>query len=71
MIDQDLVIVNGAARDVADEDPVFRRVKAVQESRVAYLGDFKTPLGFALGFNSPLSLPFALDIMVLALEEDL
>lgn len=53
MIDQDLVIVNGAARDVADEDPVFRRVKAVQESRVAYLGDFKTPLGFALGFNSP------------------
>jgi iron complex transport system substrate-binding protein len=40
----------------------------VRDGRVAYLGDFSTPSAGALGFGSPLSLPYALDIAVPALR---
>jgi hypothetical protein len=44
--------------------PVTRSLTA----RVAYLGDFSTPFAGALGFGSPLSLPYALDLAVPALR---
>lgn len=49
----------GSEKDFADF-PLFQRLDAVREGRVIYMdvdGDFAN----ALGFSSPLSIPFALD----------
>ena len=59
LLDQDVVVVYGSEQDFADF-PLFKRLDAVREGRVIYMdvdGDFAN----ALGFSSPLSIPFALD----------
>ncbi len=59
MLDQDLLVVYGAPKDI-EGLPLAGRMKAVKEGRVVYLdqtGDFAN----ALGFSSPLSLPYVLD----------
>ena len=59
LLDQDVVVVYGSEKDFADF-PLFKRLDAVREGRVIYMdvdGDFAN----ALGFSSPLSIPFALD----------
>jgi iron complex transport system substrate-binding protein len=69
LLDQDVVVVYGSRGD-ADGLPLFKRLDAVREGRVIYMdpaGDFAN----ALGFSSPLSLPFALDRAVPQLAEAL
>ena len=42
----------------------MQRLDAVRDERVAYLGGFEQQFAGALGFDSPLSLPAALDVAV-------
>lgn len=64
LLDQDVIVVIGAERAAYLDDPLFQALRAVTEGRVAYLGGFETTFAGALGFDSPLSLPVALDILV-------
>ena len=64
LLDQDLIVVIGMTQEELAADPVFSALTAVQEGRVAYLGGFEEEFAGALGFDSPLSLPAALDIAV-------
>ena len=59
LLDQDLLVVYGTPEDVASL-PLLRRLDVVREGRVVYL-DATGDLANALGFSSPLSLPFALE----------
>jgi iron complex transport system substrate-binding protein len=59
LIDQDVVVMFAKREDVID-NPVYRRLDAVREDRVIYL-DLEDQLAGALGYSSPLSLPFAID----------
>lgn len=65
LLDQELV-VNYAERDKALRSGVFRGLDAVREERVVYL-DLTDQFAGALGYSSPLSLPFLLDEAVPAL----
>ena len=59
LLDQDVLVVYGAPEDF-EGHPLFRRLDAVREDRVIYMdanGDFAN----ALGFSSPLSIPFAFE----------
>ena len=66
LMDQDVVIMFGKQSDVAS-NAVFKRLKAVDEDRVIYL-DLGDQFAGALGFSSPLSLPFLLDEAVPKLD---
>jgi iron complex transport system substrate-binding protein len=59
LMDQDVVIMFGTREDVT-ADPVFQRLDAVADERVVYL-DLEDQFAGALGFSSPLSLPYLLD----------
>jgi iron complex transport system substrate-binding protein len=59
LMEQDVVIMFARREDVAG-NPVFRRLDAVREDRVIYL-DLEDHFAGALGFSSPLSLPYLLD----------
>jgi iron complex transport system substrate-binding protein len=59
LMDQDVVIMFGTQEDVL-ANPVFRRLDAVREDRVVYL-DLADQFSGALGYASPLSLPYLLD----------
>ncbi len=66
LLDADVVVMYGE-RDALERDASFRRLQAVREGRVIYLpvdGDIAN----ALGFSSPLSLPYTLDAMLPRLE---
>jgi iron complex transport system substrate-binding protein len=67
LLDQDVIVVYGSEKDFAGF-PLFQRLDAVREGRVIYMdvdGDFAN----ALGFSSPLSIPFALEQAVPQLAE--
>ncbi|MQA74232.1 MAG: ABC transporter substrate-binding protein [Solirubrobacterales bacterium] len=59
LLDQDAVVMFGPREEIADH-PVFRRLDAAREERVVYL-DLEDQVSGALGFGSPLSLPYLLD----------
>jgi iron complex transport system substrate-binding protein len=59
LMEQDVVVMFGKRDDVT-ADPVFRRLEAVREERVVYL-DLEDQFAGALGFSSPLSLPYLID----------
>ena len=59
LMDQDVVVMYGAQKDVL-ANPVFKRLKAVSEDRVIYL-DLTDQFAGALGFASVISLPYLLD----------
>jgi iron complex transport system substrate-binding protein len=59
LMDQDVVIMFGDRDDVTST-PVFGRLDAVGDERVVYL-DLEDQFAGALGFSSPLSLPYLLD----------
>jgi iron complex transport system substrate-binding protein len=59
LIDQDVVVMFAKREDVIDH-PVYRRLEAVREDRVIYL-DLEDQLAGALGYSSPISLPYAID----------
>ena len=59
LMEQDVVVMFGEREDVST-DPVFRRLDAVREERVVYV-DLADQFAGALGFSSPLSLPYLID----------
>jgi iron complex transport system substrate-binding protein len=59
LMDQDVVVMYGAQKDVL-KSPVFKRLDAVREDRVIYL-DLTDQIAGALGFASALSLPYLVD----------
>lgn len=70
LIDQDLVVVVNlqfieGGREALEAEPLFSQLKAVQEGRVVYFDEVAEN---ALGFSSPLSLPFALEAALPQLE---
>lgn len=60
-LDKQGVAVLGVPPQDALSNPVFANLPAVRENRVAYVGAEDSPVAGALGFSSPLSLPYALD----------
>ncbi|NKS79620.1 ABC transporter substrate-binding protein [Prescottella equi] len=67
LLDQDNLIVLGATKEQLASNPVFAQLGVVKEDRTVYLGEFGTDVPAALGFASPLSLPYLIDATVPAL----
>jgi iron complex transport system substrate-binding protein len=61
LLDRDVLVFLGADRQTLEDDELLGSLDAVRQGRVVYFGDFATDFSGALGFSSPLSLPFALD----------
>ena len=60
-LDADVIAVMGRTRAEAMADPVFAAIPAVKAGRVVFLGPYTTEFAGALGYSSPLSLPYAID----------
>lgn len=71
LLDQDLLVVVGLEEDAYADAALFQGLDAVREGRVAHLGAFGGEFAGALGFDSPLSLPYAIDIAVPVLADAL
>ena len=69
LLDQDVLVSGGYTQEQIAVDPVFTSLTVVQEDRTVYLGTFDTVATGALGFGSPLSLPYLLDLLVPALAQ--
>lgn len=70
LLDQDLIVIINlqfveGGRETLEADPLFSQLQAVQDGRVLYLSE---EVENAIGFSSPLSLPFALEAVQPALE---
>lgn len=63
-LDADVVAVLGPTQAEFTADPLVANLDAVKENRVVYFGPFTGDFAGALGFSSPLSLPYALDVAV-------
>lgn len=63
LLDKDAIAVMGAPREALAGNQVFQNLNAVKTGRVVYLGGENTPLAGAIGFGSPLSLPYAIDVL--------
>jgi iron complex transport system substrate-binding protein len=70
LLDQELLVVIGD-EEAYGSDELLQGLDAVQEGRVVYLGGFETDFAGALGFDSPLSLPYAVDVVAPLLAEAL
>ncbi|MDD9368499.1 MAG: iron-siderophore ABC transporter substrate-binding protein [Acidimicrobiales bacterium] len=70
LLDQELLVVIGDEA-AYEADELLQGLDAVQEGRVVYLGGFETDFAGALGFDSPLSLPYAVDQVAPLLAEAL
>ncbi len=71
LLDEDLLVVLGAKRETLQQDEILQNLDVVRGGRTIYFGDFSTPFSGALGYSSPLSLPFALDVSVPLMSEAL
>jgi iron complex transport system substrate-binding protein len=67
LLEADVLAVNGYDRQAADADPLLSALDVVTEDRTVLLGDYSGAVSAALGFGSPLSLPYLLDEVVPAL----
>ncbi|GAA1834420.1 iron-siderophore ABC transporter substrate-binding protein [Microlunatus capsulatus] len=63
VLDADVLLVEGFEQKALD-NKLFAALPAVQDGRLVNLGQFDQDFAAALGFNSPLSIPFLLDIAV-------
>jgi iron complex transport system substrate-binding protein len=59
VVDADVVVVYGTEKELLKK-PAFAALRVVKEGRVIYL-DQTSDLANALGFSSPLSIPYAID----------
>ncbi|WP_205696742.1 iron-siderophore ABC transporter substrate-binding protein [Conexibacter sp. SYSU D00693] len=59
LMDQDLVVMFGPEKDI-EANKVMRRLQALKDDRIVYL-DLGDQFSGALGYSSPLSLPWLLD----------
>lgn len=71
LLDQELLVVIGGDEASYASDELFQGLDAVEDGRVVYLGGFETDFAGALGFDSPLSLPYAADVVAPRLAEAL
>ncbi|EOM75711.1 iron-siderophore ABC transporter substrate-binding protein [Rhodococcus rhodnii] len=67
LLDQDTLVILGATQEQLAADPLFAGLDVVSEDRTVYLGEFGNDVQGALGFASPLSLPYLIDATVPAL----
>lgn len=67
LLDADVLAVNGYDQAAADADTLFSSLDVVTQGRTVLLGTYAGDVSAALGFGSPLSLPFLLDEVVPAL----
>lgn len=63
VLDADVLLVEGFEQQALD-NKLFAALPAVEGGRLVDLGAFDQDVAAALGFNSPLSLPFLLDVAV-------
>lgn len=70
-LDGDALVVIGATAEQIAADPVLGALPVVAEGRTVYTGGYETEFAGAVGFNSPLSLPRAMDIVAPQLAEAL
>lgn len=72
LLDRDALVIYGAEAELA-KSPTFARLDVVREDRTIYL-DEQGAISQAIGFSSPLSIPYALDRIVprlrAALDDD-
>jgi iron complex transport system substrate-binding protein len=69
LLDQDILVAGGYTEDEISSQPLFTALDVVREDRTVYIGRFDGDLTAALGFGSPLSLPYLLDLIVPALAQ--
>ncbi|MEU2348144.1 iron-siderophore ABC transporter substrate-binding protein [Modestobacter sp. NPDC049651] len=70
LIDQDVLIGGGfGPTDAVATSPLFTSLAAVQEDRTVYLGAYTDDLMGALGYGSPLALPYLLERVEAALGQ--
>lgn len=62
-LDRDVLLLEGVGDDLKDGE-VFGSLDVVEQNRTVDLGGFGDDFAGALGFNSPLSLPYVLDVAV-------
>lgn len=62
LLDRDALVIYGAKAELA-KTPTFARLGAVREDRTVYL-DEQGAISQAIGFSSPLSIPYALEKIV-------
>jgi iron complex transport system substrate-binding protein len=67
LLDADVLAVNGYDQADADADPLLSALDVVSSGRTVLLGGYEGDVSAALGFGSPLSLPYLLDEVVPAL----
>ncbi|WP_432494982.1 ABC transporter substrate-binding protein [Kineococcus gypseus] len=74
VLDTDVLVVLGATGEQFTADPLAAALAVVREGRTVYAGEFSGDFAGALGFASPLSLPFAIERAVpqlaLACDDD-
>ncbi|MCW2583684.1 MAG: hypothetical protein JWQ53_2474 [Klenkia sp.] len=63
-LDNDVLVAAGTDQDTLLAEPLFAALPVVSEDRTVYVGGFDRQFPAALGFTSPLSLPYALDLIV-------
>jgi iron complex transport system substrate-binding protein len=70
LLDQDLLIAGGyGPADAVATNPLFTSLTAVREDRTVYLGAYTDDLMGALGYGSPLALPWLLEKVEAALGQ--
>src|SRR3712207_1526194 len=67
LLNADVLAVNGYDQEDADADTLFSSLDVVTQGRTVLLGSYSGDVSAALGFGSPLSLPYLLDEAVPAL----
>ncbi|MGY1609608.1 MULTISPECIES: ABC transporter substrate-binding protein [unclassified Geodermatophilus] len=67
LLEADVLAVNGYDQADADADRLFSVLDVVTQGRTVLLGGYSGDVSAALGFGSPLSLPYLLDEVVPAL----
>ena len=67
LLDADVLAVNGYTQEDADADPLLSALDVVAQGRTVLLGGYDGAVSAALGYGSPLSLPYLLDRVVPAL----
>ncbi|MCE0768014.1 ABC transporter substrate-binding protein [Pseudonocardia kujensis] len=67
-LDQDVIVSMGRTQEQYDS-PVLHDLNAVKQGRIVNMGGYTTPFAGALGYSSPLSLPYAADQVAPKLAE--
>ncbi|UYM07330.1 ABC transporter substrate-binding protein [Solicola gregarius] len=62
-LDQDVLAIEAANQDLTGSE-LFQSLDVVESNRTVDLGQFSDDFAGALGFNSPLSLPYVLEVAV-------